>query len=772
MKTSLWFIMAVLFCPYVLSQEKITGIITGENNRPLKGAHIQNGKYKATSNAEGKFEVECTEKNLIKISFVGYENTQKTAECGSDLNIAMKISEIDLEPVDIVDSENKAEKLVTTPIAIAHLDQKEIHRYSGLYLEETINLKTGIRMEKRTNSGGQRITIRGYGNNTNFNGLGYKLYYDGVPITDAEGVTIMDAMDFSNLGDVEIYKGPNSSQFGTGIAGFVNLKSIQPEPNQTAIGQEVVGGSYGMLRTNTFIETATDKMALRVNYGHQSFDGYRTHTGSKKNYASAFASFKPNQKQHFEASISYSQSYEKLAGQLDSADFFNRRNVAETPYILNDGHVGIENLRASLSHTFRFTKNISNTTKAFVNAYTLNQTYAVGLNDNHSLSFGGRTVFDFSFFQDKKVQLDGQVGGEYLKTTSKNSGSAMFGGVLGGLRSQNKVQAQRYFVFTEWTLTLPFEIQITAGASVNFIEYGITDLLTNSSNPTHEDGSGYKKFKPVVTPRFSIQKSWDKKYSIYASYSQGYTAPTSSDAVIPYTGQTNFDLKAETARQYELGTKGNVLEGKLNYEFAAFFMQIENKLNSKAVTDTSGTVLYTYTVNGGSQNNLGFEGAISYSIIKDDEKVVSLLRPFFNFTYSYFRYNDFKSDANNDVNTIDYSGNKVIGVPPLLINAGVDLGFKFGLYLNSSVQYVDGMAITFNNEHEAPKYTLLNAKIGYQKKWKHFHLDVFFGVNNILNSLYYNMVFINWEKGPNPSIYSPAAPNPTAYGGFSLKYVF
>ena len=151
---------------------------------------------------------------------------------------------------------------------------------------------------------------------------------------------------------------------------------------------------------------------------------------------------------------------------------------------------------------------------------------------------------------------------------------------------------------------------------------------------------------------------------------------------------------------------------------------------------------------------------------------MSLLRPFFNCTYSYFRYKNFKSDANNDSNTVDYSGNQVIGVPPLMINAGVDLGFKFGLYLNSSVQYVDAMSITFNNNHSAPKYTLLNAKIGYQKKWKHFHMDVFFGVNNLLNSLYYNMVFINWEKGPNPSIYSPGAPNPTAYGGFSIKYVF
>ena len=72
MKTSLGFIMAVLFCPYVLSQEIISGTITGENNKPLEGAHIQNGKFKTTSDANGKFEVGCSDKNEIKITFIFY----------------------------------------------------------------------------------------------------------------------------------------------------------------------------------------------------------------------------------------------------------------------------------------------------------------------------------------------------------------------------------------------------------------------------------------------------------------------------------------------------------------------------------------------------------------------------------------------------------------------------------------------------------------------------------------------------------------------------
>lgn len=774
MKTTqvFWLAIYLIVSTTLCGQNVIKGTIKNKANEPLSGAHVKYGNQQTTTNNEGKFSITCEENHEVKITYVGYETILKSVDCGSTLNVTMQSKDINLEGVDIKAVHHEEEPLIKAPQAIAELDQEQLHRNSGIYLEQSLNLEPGIRMEKRTNSGGQRITIRGYGNNTNFNGLGYKLYYDGIPITDAEGVTIMDALDFSNLGQAQVYKGPNSSRFGTGIAGVVNLQTKRPTPNQTSIGQEVIGGSYGLLRTNSFIETANDKSALRINYGHQSFDGYRTHTGSKKDYASIYANYHPNEKQFIEANFSYSNSYERLAGQLDSASFFTRRDVAETPYVLNDGHVAIENLRASLSHTYKISKHVSNTTRAFVNGYTLNQTYAVGLNDDHSLSFGGRTFFDFNFFKGKKVSLDGKVGGEYLKTTAKKSSNAMFGGVLGGFNSQNSIQAQRYFVFTEWQLNLPYGIKFLAGGSYNFIEYQVTDLLANASNPNHDDASGYKRFKPVFTPRLSLQKMWDDKYNVYISYSQGYMAPGSSDAVIPYTGEVNYNLSPETARQYEIGTKGSVLNHKLNYEVAAFLLQVDNKLNSKSVIDSSGTVLYTYTVNGGSQNNLGVEGAISYAIIKDNNKTLSLLKPYVNFTYSNFKYDDFKSDANDDANTVDYSGNTVIGVPPLLINGGIDLAFNFGVYLKSSVQYVDKMPITYNNQHHAPSYTLVNGKIGYKKEWEHFHLDVFFGVNNITNSLYYNMVFINWERGPNPSIYSPAAPNPTAFGGVSLKYIF
>ncbi|HAP06793.1 MAG TPA: hypothetical protein DCR20_03130, partial [Planctomycetaceae bacterium] len=58
---------------------------------------------------------------------------------------------------------------------------------------------------------------------SNFDGQGYKVYLNGIPVTDAEGITTMDDIDFGAIGNAEIVKGPAGTLYGQAIAGAVNL---------------------------------------------------------------------------------------------------------------------------------------------------------------------------------------------------------------------------------------------------------------------------------------------------------------------------------------------------------------------------------------------------------------------------------------------------------------------------------------------------------------------------------------------------------------------
>jgi iron complex outermembrane receptor protein len=775
MKITITFALIMLMISSAWCQQKMTGkVFDAYTNTPIEGANILYGNNQGTTTGkDGAFSVPCQNGNSLKITHLSYETWQGTLDsCKADIRIALTPSVLNLNAVEVGGNSSSNANLLEQPQSIALLSRRDLSRNTGVFLEESINLEPGIRMEKRTMSGGQRITIRGYGNNTNFNGMGYKAYINGIPVTDASGTTILDDIDFSTLGKVEVIKGPVSSMYGSGIGGVLNMYTLKPKPQQTSLSQEVVGGSYGLLRTNTRLEAATDKSSILLNYGHQNYDSYRVHSASKKDYLSFVGDFRPNDKQVFSTYLSYNDSYDELAGQLDSIQFFNKKNVGEKNYLDNDGHIGIESYRAGMSHRYQFSKNVANLTSGFVSANVLNQTFAVGLNENSTQNVGGRTEFKFSFIGDK-VGVQGIAGSEFQKTNGLYSSYAMSAGIQGGHRSDNAITTMQYNAFTEWSLLLPSAFKVTAGISTNVLEYDINDRLANSSNPTHADASGYKSFDPVLTPRIAVQKVFNKKVSAYAGASKGYSPPTTSEVVIPFTAEVNKGLKPELGTQYEIGTKGNLLNGKLSWQLALFSLQVNDKLSPQSVTDTAGTVLYTYTVNAGNQRNNGLEMACSYTLINDDAKTISYLRPFATFTYSSFSYKSFKSDNNNNVNTKDYSGNTVIGVPPVLLNAGVDMATKWGIYLNTSYQYVDAMYITFDNKHEAPSSALLNGKLGYRKGLgKHFKFDVFAGGNNLTNNLYYNMVFINWERGPQPAIYSPGAYNSTFYGGINVNYLF
>jgi len=268
-----------------------------------------------------------------------------------------------------------------------------------------------------------------------------------------------------------------------------------------------------------------------------------------------------------------------------------------------------------------------------------------------------------------------------------------------------------------------------------------------------------------------LLKSFDRALTIYGQISRGYTPPTSGTVVIPAIGSVNTDLKPERGTLYEVGSKGNFVDGRLMYEVALFDMIVKDKFTPQAVTSSTGTVLYTVTTNAGKQNNRGIETAVKYALIRNSESPVSLLQPFATYSFSNFRYDDFKNNNNNDSTTISYDGKKVVGVPVNALNLGLDAVLKWGFYLYATYQFVDSVPLTFDNAHSAKSYSLLSAKVGYRTDLaEHFHLDVFAGGNNLLGSLYYTFVFLNAYSVPDPNIYLNGPYSQVFYGGVNLSY--
>lgn len=773
-KYSLILIPFLLSIPSFAQTSHLKGkVYDAYSQAPLAGAKIMaDNKVIAETDASGNFDIACNGQTALSVAALSYQPYQLTVvNCDKPLQISLSPSSYNLNEVTV--SSAQKNNNLKEPQAVAILTRQDLTRNDGIFLENSLNLISGVRMEKRTVEGGQRITIRGYGNGANFNGTGYKAYLNGIPVTDAEGNTTLDDIDFSTLGQVEVIKGPASSLYGTGIGGVLKMYTLKPQTRGLKLTQETMGGSYGLFRTNTRLENSNDNASFMLNYGHQNYNSYRVHSGSQKDFVSFVGDFHTSEKETFSAYAAYNNSKDQLAGQLDSASLQQKLNIGEAPYLANNAYVSYESYRMGLSHNYIFSKHVNNLTSGYVSGYKQGQAYASGLISNMAMNYGARTEFGLDFPGDK-VGVHGIVGGEFQKTSAFKKTYGLRNDSLQALSSDLEVATMQYNVFTQWDVILPLDFVLTAGLSANFIEFGITDRLTNAGNPAHKDQSGYKSFDPVVTPRIALQRSFGRNISVYGNVSQGYTPPTTGQVVIPQIGQVNTDLKPERATMYEIGSKGNLLHSKFSYQVALFHMDINDKLTTQAHTTSTGSIDYTFTTNAGTQENNGLELDLAYTFQQDRTHIITMVRPFISYSYSDFKYKNFKSDNNNNANTIDYSGNKVAGIPPHLFNAGLDIVTKWRFYLTTTYQYVDKEPLTFDNVHHANSYSLLQAKLGYKRELgKHFAFDAYVGGQNLTNSTYYTLAVLNSNySGAAPKVFLPGPYNSTFYGGLNLSYKF
>lgn len=770
--------------------QNLRGKISDTNGNPLAGANLQHNGKGTISDQDGQFMLPCSAGADLVISFVGYETVkQSISDCSIELNISLNPSTQVLNKVEITATSIQRKSLLNQPTSIAKIGTVEITRGTGLFLDDAINANIpGVFMQRRTNSAGQQFNIRGYGGggpgnrgvNNNFDQLGIKAYLNGIPITDAEGITLMDDIDFNSIGTVEVVKGPSGTLYGLAIAGVVNLQTIKPEKEEVSIGQNIMLGSYGLQRFTTTLQSNQKGSSILVNYGKQNFDGFMVNTAARKDFVNFMGEFVLNQKQSLTAYMGWSDSYDQRNGELTSDQYNNFDYSGNPAYIKNDAHTNVTSLRAGLSHTYKMNDHFSNTTALFGTGLNSNVSSAGGWTDKAPVNFGLRSVFETTFNLGK-LKISGLTGVEAQRQIAQlvaypmvvNNADPSGKNILGAIRTNQTQISSTYSLFTQWTIQLPMEFSLTAGIGTSSMHIDLLDKLYVAANntSTNKIPSRYTTdYTNLVSPSFALNKLFNKKISAHISYSQGYRAPVASNIYVPLGGFVNTGLRPEVGKQFEIGTKGILLQDRLTYEVAWFSSVFSEKMTLLGVPNTAGTAtLYSYVVNAGGLNNTGIEALVKYNAYQSTTGFVKLVRPFINLTHSDFKYDGLTFNNNIATPVSDFSGNQVAGVPKVVYNAGIDFLSNTGLYANAIYMHRDDMPYTPDGLNTAKGFNLLNAKIGFQKRFAtHFDVDVFFGAQNITSQQHYQMVFVNQL----PDAYLPGPKDINYFGGINFKYLF
>jgi len=820
---------AMLFTIYTaFAQKPIKGkVFDKTTNAPLSGATVTfAGKGGTTTDKNGEFTVDCSKTHRITISFVGYEPYSIDIKNCQDVNIALTSNSQYMDNVEIAAISGQNKSIIYQPAAISKLSPLELKRGQGVFLDDAIQTSVpGVLMNRRSVSGGQQFNIRGYGNgsrgtrgvSSNFDGQGYKVYLNNIPVTDAEGITTLDDIDYGALGNVEIIKGPAGTLYGQAISGVVNLKIMTPERGKTSLTQQTMFGNYGLRRYTTIFQAGTERGGFLLSYGKQNSDGFSVHNASHKDFVNFVGDFKPNEKQTVSFFIGYTDSYDQRLGELTIAQWNSKDYSGNIEYIKRNAHSHVSTFRAGLAHTYNFNKTISNTTSLFGTGFRSDASSAGGWTDKLAVNYGFRTSFETRFKMGARSTITGVTGVEVQRQDAQSFGYAMKKNptdtasvwvmgrpywIVDTANSNNAFVTTPTSYFTEWTMALPEDITISAGIGVSrqsiILDDRFNSRLVTATRPVHFD----TVYKRMVSPHLAINKVFNKNISVYASYSVGYKAPVSSyffittpqigsspnPAALP-TGRVNGVLKPEKGSQFEIGSKGTIINDRLVYQLALFALTFSDKMTAVAVpvpaTPPTATA-YSYMVNGAKQDHKGLELSLKYAVVKNS-KAFNNITPFVNVAFSDFKYGDnfiLKSGTNasnttaNNIDTLNYSGLNVFGTPKVTAAFGIDLMMNNGVYFNISDVYRDGVNIGFERLTQNPEtwalrtassYSLLNGKIGFRRSiTNHWEIDAFFGVNNINGARYPIMIFVNQI----PDAYIPAPTNAVVYGGLNLKFNF
>ncbi len=744
-------------------------------SQPIPGASIIiNGKDTVQSDERGMFRTKLDTLLGLQLDIfaLGYESRHIRVSGNSGLD------NIFLTPVNYqnnfiqVRGLYNGKNLLRTPGSIATLVEADFRRNSQTNLQNSFNLLPGIRLELRNINTGARILLRGYGNQNNNVGIGYKAYYNDIPLTDADGTTNLDDIDFATLGRVELFRGPVSSVYGTGIGGVVNLTSLKA-PQGTTIGQSLLTGTNALFRTTTSVGIGNDRTNILFNYGQQRTDGYRLNSNSKKDYWDLNATIYHIPKSTITLFAQYTKSDDQLSGQVDSLGLINYPDSADISYIKNGSHSELESIRLGISQEYVFSPQLSNKTTFFLGTQEIGQSMSTILTKTNRSNFGLRTAFIYSPWIGN-VATKFTLGLEGLKNIIYQKTYNLVNGALGTLRTDQELKPLQWNVFGGIELTIAKNTLMVFSASANFITYDNEDLRVTGSGYVNQ--SGFRTFKPVITPRWVINHLISKSVSVYANYSMGYAQPGTNQFIISQTGKIINDVGPEISNTFEVGAKASLLKNALSLDFAFFNMEVSQKLLTQNFAASGGQPFYTTWVNAGSVNFTGMEFSMNYVYKPDTRPFIRLIRQFMTYTYNKSRNSDLKSDNNNNSATKDYTNLRVSGLPQNVLNSGIDLETAAGFYLNLTEMFTDRMPITLDNTAFADSYNLVNIRAGFRKEFllknKPFcNLDIFWGNNNIFDTRYAQFVVINLPtiSGTTRKFFTPG-PKSSLYAGITIGF--
>ena len=697
MKTYFLYFLFILFGFSSKAQYTFKAIVLNEQAVPIPGVTITLGKNLAVaaSNADGAFSFNNASQNFL-LTFSHINFTSKTIRVNGSLpDTIVLLSNNDLLQETIVKAFERNSSVTNTAAAITVLSRNSLERLGASSFVAAVNTVPGVKMDERS-PGSYRLSIRGNLLRSTFGVRNVKVYWNGIPFTDASGNTYFNQIPVSSISSMEIIKGPSGSMYGSGTGGVVLLNSNSAASEKgKQLELQATGGSYG-LATGHISYRQSGINSTSFSLSHQQADGYRQHSRMRRDVAHYTGNYRLSAKHSLGTNIFYSDLFYQTPGGLNAVELAanpKQSRPAAGPFrsaITQQAAIYLKTIYAGLSSSLLLNESWKLTTGVYASYTDFKNPTIRNYEKKYEKGIGGRTVLQY-----KSGIFTGTAGAELQQGFFYTDVYGNVAGKRDTLQFNADIQSRQANIFVQAGLDFKYGFALEAGLSYNDFFY---DYQKQSRSGNIQDKSS---FSPQVVPRISLLKKINAS-SFYLAVSKGYSVPT-IDEVFAGNDVFNKSLKAEDALNYEVGTKATILKNKLWLDAAYYIFKLQNTIVSRR--DAGGGDFYT---NAGNTNQRGTEISVNYLPINNSNKFIRQFKLSSSYTNIRATFNNYKQG------TVQFDGNKLTGTPPNVFVLNADIVYANRIYINTSVSYTDRIPVNDANTFYATSYWLYMVKLGYK----------------------------------------------------------
>jgi len=592
-----------------------------------------------------------------------------------------------------------------------------------------------------------RLSVRGFGARAAFGIRGLRLMVDGLPESTPDGQGQVDNLDAGLLEKAELLRGPASSLYGNAAGGVLRFKTEAP-PSRAFAEARASGGSFGFQRYQLKTGAQSGPYGWLVYGSHTQAEGYRANSRMR----STLFNGKVHRALPRDGKLSLLLNFvnspqardpggltDSLAQEAPEAAWPGNERF-EAGEQLWQGRAGLR-WEQPLGPGRHLEAAVFYLRRAFENRLPFELGGAVKLQRDF---YGGRVQYRWrSRFLGHPYR---SVLG--LSAERQEDGRRRFDN-LSGERGQEVFDqlevfsALGSFWLQEWS---PFDgFWLNTGLRLDFNQLEARDFFQQDG-----DASGQRRYQ-TWSPSLGSSFQWAEGQFVYGNYSFSFETPALSELSANPSGSGGFNPNLEPQRAYnfEMGAKGKAA-ASVRYQLSLFYIRLQSELLPYELPAQPGRLFYR---NAGRSRRLGLETALEW-------QPENRWSAFLTYTYGHYTYRAYQRGG------ADFSGKRLPGIPPHMGVAELSYQFGTGGLVVAEARYLDDFFADDANQVKADGFLELQLRVSQEWSWKTGVLEMFGGINNLLDARYNNNVRINAFGGR----YFEPAPGRNIYGGLRYRW--